>query len=175
LYTASKATAVISIHEEVEVDAPLEESLDQESGAFLARIGELNADLPGLYHGGIEALERGGTDWQRHAMTSFRELATHTLHLLAPDKVVTAIAKPTDIVNGKPTRAVRFNYIFGDAQNGAVSKFYQADMKAAIELFEVLNRGTHELGNRATPGQVRYLRSRLVGLVTSMLDARHER
>lgn len=45
-------------------------------------------------------------------------------------------------------------------------------MKAAVELFELLNTGTHKLEQRATPDQVHYIRGRVVGLLSSMLDAR---
>ena len=105
-------------------------------------------------------------------MSSLRELSTHVLHRLAPDNLVLPITPPTDLHEGRPTRKARLRYIFTETVGPEMTAFFEADMKAAVELLELLNAGTHRLGNRATPEQLHYVRSRVVGLLTSMLEAR---
>jgi len=173
LYTAAHVVASISLEttNSVEADEAIESEIDAHDREFEARLGRLDPQLVVVFRGGVERLECGGTDWQRQSMVSFRELATHVLHQLSPDHEVRKIAGPDDIVNGKPTRVVRLRYIFGPVGNGAVATFFDADMRATTALFELLNNGTHRLGEVATREQVRFIKSRLVGLVGAMLEA----
>ena len=176
LYTATQASAAFSLPEEhlPDPDTEIEEILDEAADEFESRLGTLHQDLVSVYRGGIEALKNGGTDWQRHVMVSFRELSTHALHLLAPDDKILPKAKAADLHDGRPTRTrrARLNFIFAEVAGPAIADFFDQDMKAALELFELLNTGTHRLEQNATPDQVHYLRSRVVGLLSSMLDAR---
>jgi Predicted pPIWI-associating nuclease len=174
LYTATQAAASISLAKEDRpaTDEEVEDILDETVDAFESRLAAVHQGLVSPYRGGAEALANGGTDWQRHAMVSFRELSTHVLHHLAPDAEILPTAKPADLHNGKPTRRARLNFIFADVGGNALAKFYDADMKAALKLFDLLNDGTHRLEQDATPDQVHYLRGRIVGLLSSMLEAR---
>lgn len=175
LYAATQVAAAISLPAAAQPreDTELEAVLIADNGSFEGRIRSLNPDLLPVYLGGIEALERGGSDWQRHAMGSFRELATQVLHHLAPDEAVREFTSaPEHYHDGRPTRAARLNCIFANVAKGSLIEFYRADTRAAIELFDMLNSGTHQLGQKASVMQVRYLKSRLVGLISSMLEAR---
>ena len=174
LYTATQASAAFSLPEGdlPDPDDEMEGILDEAGDALESRLAALHQDLVSVYRGGIEALENGGTDWQRHAMVSFRELSTHALHFLAPDDKIFQNAKGGDLHNGRPTRRARLNFIFAEVAGPAIADFFDKDMKAAVELFELLNTGTHKLEQSATPDQVHYIRGRVVGLLSSMLDAR---
>jgi hypothetical protein len=174
LYTATHAAAAISLprDDRPERDNEVEEILDESVDVFESRLAAVNQGLVNTYRGGTEALENGRTDWQRHAMVSFRELSTHVLHKLAPDEEIIPSAKPADLHDGRPTRRARLNFIFSEAGGAAIAKFYEADMKAALALFDLLNDGTHRLEQNATVDQVHYLRGRIVGLLSSMLEAR---
>lgn len=173
LYTATQAAAVFSLPA---ADYPatgdeIETILDEAVDDFESRLGSLHQGLVEAYKGGIDALNAGGRDWRRHVMVSFRELSTHVLHLLAPDEKLIPSAAPGDLHNGKPTRRARLNFIFNDVAGPAIAKFYEADMKAAIELFDLLNDGTHRLEQSATSEQAHYIRGRVVGLITAVLEA----
>jgi hypothetical protein len=174
LYTATQTAAAVSLQhgERPEIDTEVEGILEEEVDVIESRLATINQDLVEIYRGGKVAIERGGPDWYRHAMVSFRELNTHVLHLLAPDAEILPAARPEDLHNGQPTRRARLNHIFAGMSGSAFTRFYEADMKAAISLFTLLNDGTHRLGNSATPDQCRYLRGRIVGLISSMLEAR---
>lgn len=155
-----------------EQDEEIEETIDEAVDSFESRLAALNQDLITTYRGGIEALETGGSDWQRHVMVSFRELTTHVLHMLAPDADVLKRAEPEDLHNGRPTRKARLNYIFAEVAGPEIADFFEADVKAAIALFDLLNNGTHRLEQRASKEQVHYLRGRVAGMIASMLAAR---
>jgi hypothetical protein len=175
VYTAVHAAAAVSLrsNEQPELDDEIEGILDNDVDQFESRLAALNQALVEPYRGGISAIQGGGPDWQRHAMVSFRELMTHVLHLLAPDVEVNRTAKPEEIVNNRPTRRARLSYIFAiGVPSGQFAEFYQMDLTAAMKLFDLLNGGTHQLGNSATDEQLHYLRGRIVGLVSSMLTAR---
>lgn len=123
LYTATQASAAFSLPEEdlPDPDDEMEVILDEDGDALESRLAALHQDLVGVYRGGIEALENGGTDWQRHAMVSFRELSTHALHLLAPDDKILPNAKGGDLHNGRPTRRARLNFIFTEVAGPAIA------------------------------------------------------
>lgn len=174
LYSVVQTSAAISLPAEdlPEADLEVENILQEAVDMFPARLATVHPDLVATYRGGIDALKANGTDWQRHAMVSFRELCTHTLHLLAPDDRVMKTVRVEDVQNGRPTRRARLNYIFAEVAGAEIAKFYDADMKAAIELFDTLSKGTHKLAQAATPKQLHYLRGRVVGFLTAMLEAR---
>ena len=173
LYATAHLASAFALRDSgaVEKDDEIEEILDTAVDRLGSQLAALDQPLASMYRGGREAIERGGTDWQRHALVSFRELLTHVLHRLAPDKEVLVVAEAAEIVNGKPTRRARLNFIFRTHSGPAVAKFFEADMKAAIELFDLLNNGTHRLQGNATREQAHYLRGRVAGLLSSMLEA----
>lgn len=173
LYAATRLSASVSLADisVIEDDDEVEEQLTTVINSFEARLGGLSRELVVMYRGGSEAIERGGTDWQRHALVSFRELVTHVLHLLSPDKELLRVVSPDDMHNGKPTRRARLRFIFRDQAGPEIAKFFEADLKAALELFDLLNNGTHRLDGNARKEQAHYLRGRVAGLVSSMLAA----
>lgn len=174
LYAAAQAAASVSLRpdEQPDIDEEIEEILDDAVDNFESRLAAVDQAFVTIYRGGVAAIKRGGPDWQRHCMVSFRELSTHVLHVLAPDEKILPSATRGDLHDGRPTRRARLNYIFASVTGSAIASFYEADMKAALSLFDLLNDGTHKLASTATPEQVHYLKSRLAGLVNAMLSAR---
>lgn len=172
LYASAHAAASVSLSRDAlpARDNEIEAILEEDGEAIEARLAILHRDLVEMYRGGLHAIEAGGPDWQRHSMTSFREITTQVLHRLAPDKEV--IASGGELHNERPTRRARLIYIFSSVGGGELTKFFESDIKAALELFELLNGGTHRLGGKATPEQFYYLKGRLAGLLSSMLSAR---
>jgi len=171
--TAHLAGAVTLLSNQLpELDQEIEEVLDETVDELEPRLAALDQALVEVYHGAVAAIETGGPDWQRHSMASFRELTMHVLHKLAPDEQVLPGAQPTDLSDGRPTRKARLSFIFAGVAGPEMANFFEADMKAAIELFNLLNSGTHMLGNKATVEQLHYLRGRVAGLIASMLSAR---
>jgi hypothetical protein len=174
IYSASHAAAVISlpVHQYPSLDIELEEIIDEAVEGLEARLSELEPALVEMYRGGLAALETGGSDWRRQTMVSFRELTTHVMHILAPDSDVKPWAKPEHLHNGKPTRKARLEFIFQSVASGEFVDFFKADVRASVELFDLLNQGTHRLSSKATPEQLKYLRNRVANLIDAMLEAR---
>ncbi|MDX6574503.1 MAG: hypothetical protein QOE96_456 [Blastocatellia bacterium] len=174
IYSASQAAAVISLplSNFPPIDAQIEGIIDETVDEFEGRLSLLEPALVEMYHGGIGAMETGGPDWRRQSMTSFRELMTHVMHILAPDAKVKPWAKPQHFDKGRLTRQARLEYIFESVADGEFTGFFKADLKASIELFDLLNNGTHRLTSKATPEQLRYLRGRIVNFITCMLEAK---
>jgi len=173
LYATAQVAGAVTLSQEAALpsDPELEAALAEVASSFEARLASLDVELVEVYRGGVNAIEVGGPDWQRHSMGSFRELINHVVHNLSPDDQIVPSARPSDLHDGRPTRAARLNFIFADIAGPEIAPFYQADMKAALSLIELLNGGTHKLGNKATPQQLHYLRGRVEGLVASILAA----
>ena len=174
IYSASHAAAVISLptNRFPPIDKETEEIIETSVDQFEGRLSTLEPALVDMYRGGVTALERGGPDWRRQTMVSFRELTTHVMHILAPDSDLKGWAKPEHFDKGKLTRKARLEYIFESVADGALTDFFKADLNASIKLFDLLNSGTHRLSSRATSAQLKYLRSRIVNFVDAMLEAR---
>ncbi len=94
------------------------------------------------------------------------------MHMLAPDADLKGWAKPEHFYEGKLTRRARLEYIFESIADGELTDFFNADLKASIKLFDLLNNGTHRLSSKATAAQLKYLQSRIVNFVDAMLEAR---
>lgn len=148
----------------------LEEMLAERIESFPIRLGSLDPELVEPYYGAIDAIRTGGADWQRHSMTSLRELTTQVLHRLAPNEEILRYATTDDLHNGSPTRRARLEYIFSSVDGPELADFLEADMKATLRLLDLLNSGTHKLGNKATPQQLHYIQGRVAGLLNSMLE-----
>ena len=172
LYIGVQAAGAVTLVDEKLPDRSedLEDSILEKVNGFEARLVSFDRGLVEPYRGAIAAIERGGADWQRHSMISLRELTMHVLHKLAPAKEIMKSASEGDLHNGRPTRRARLQYIFAAVSGPELADFFEADLKAAIELFDLINSGTHRLNNIATPQQLHYLRSRVVGLISSMLE-----
>jgi hypothetical protein len=174
LYASAHVAGVIALPADQvpATDEEMEEVLEDAVGGLETRLTALDRNLVELYRGAVSAIETGGPDWQRHSMTSLRELTTHVLHKLAPDEKMLPKAQPADLAEGRPTRIARLRFIFANVIGPDLGTFFAADMKAAIEMFDLLNSGTHRLGNKASAAQLHYLRGRVAGLIGSMLAAR---
>lgn len=172
LYASAHTAAAICFRRESlpAADEEIEEELGEAAESIELRLAQIDGDLVEVYRGGVMAIESGLPDWQRHSMTSFRELSTQVLHKLAPDKAV--IDSGGELHQGRPTRRARLTFIFSNVAGGEFTEFFEADMKTALKLFDLLNGNTHRLGSKATPDQVRWLKLRLTGLIGSMLSAR---
>ena len=174
IYTAahSAAALVLDDSDEQPFDESTEREIDNQLDAFEARLHRLDPDLVTTYRGALHALENGGPDWQRHLAASFRELTTQVLHRLAPDEDILALAQEGDLQNGKPTRVFRLRVIFQPIIGPDLAPFISADIEVASKLFRVLNEQTHTLSHKLTTPQARYLKARIVALLTTMLEAK---
>jgi hypothetical protein len=74
---------------------------------------KLDPELITMWVGAKEAISSDNPDNARHFNVSLRELFTHVLHKLAPDKEIESwSSNPADFDKGRPTRAARLRYIY---------------------------------------------------------------
>lgn len=173
IYSAARSSALLATADDAtdfETVKEVELEIAQISDGFEARLGNFDIALLRMYKGGSERINHGGADWQRHALISFRELATHTLHKLAPDEKVRPWAKPVHLSEGKLTRKARLEFIFREDNNGDLVPFMKKDFAAALELFELLNKA-HKKELAISQKQFRILRNRIEGLLNTLLEA----
>lgn len=172
IYTAANLARVMVFEDEaVGDDERVEGAIDERVDSFEMLLSSLDPELVVPYKGALSALDRGGPDWPRHVMTSLRELTTHVLHKLAPDDLILLSAKPEDLHEGKPTRRYRISCVYNRVQGANFAKFIEFDIKSSIHLFGVLNGETHSIVSAISPTQARYVTARVVGLLTSMIEA----
>lgn len=172
IYTNTQLVSAISFNEDhlYPVNDDLETVILGKVDGFERRLGSLDERLVDAYRGAMASIEQGGPDWQRHSMVSLRETTTHVLHMLSPDEDVLKTIGEPGFVNGRPTRRARLEHIFAPIYDGSLAAFCEADLTAAIKLFDLLQSETHKLGSKATPEQIRYIRARVSGLLDAMLE-----
>ena len=121
---------------------------------------------------GGENLLSGGTV---KPCVSLRELVTHTIHKLAPDKKAVKYLKTLGDVEeyldeGRPTRRGRILYICREIEMGNFSKFVNADAKSTLAFIDLLQEGTHSLEMPYSAPQLTALLSRAEGLLSFLID-----
>lgn len=173
VYAATHAATLVSAPEEteqLETVPLLEDALDDIGDGFEARLASLDPALVTMYRGGVERVEGGGSDWARQALTSFRELSTHALHLLAPDAEVKPWARPDHFDKGKLTRKARLEYILREVDSGDLADFLKIDLQSMLALFNLMHT-VHKKNPALDQRQLRVLHNRIRGAIIALLEA----
>ncbi|MDP3909023.1 MAG: hypothetical protein Q8Q14_01405 [Gemmatimonadales bacterium] len=133
----------------------------------------VNPELVTTYRGAAHAIVSGGPDSTRHMATSLRELLTHVLHELAPDRALREWkeSRPEDFPNGRPSRALRVRYIFRHLKGTAYEEFVDADVGRTVELIQILHGDTHGLGRSLNPEAQRIVLRTAEGVLAVLLEA----
>jgi hypothetical protein len=113
---------------------------------MLDRLSSISIDLDSRWKGALFALNPANPDATRHFCTSAREIFTEILDSRAKDSDVFALfptCEKTD--KGNATRRAKIKYFLYNKgmNNTAVENFVDADIDNILELFHVLNTGTH--------------------------------
>jgi len=122
-------------------------------------LNRVDPALYNLYQGAIEAYEHNGVERARHVISSLRELWSHLIREIAPDKqVLQWLPYKGDefISDNKPTRKARLMYICREISHKPLDKFIEKDISALTELFRVYNK-IHKLTPEFTEKQLRIL------------------
>lgn len=106
----------------------------------------ISDELDNRWRGAIFSLSPHNPDATRHFCTSTREIFTQILEIRAPDGEVTTLMPDCDKTDqGKPTRRAKIKYLLH--QKGTIDTafedFVEQDMENIVQLFKVLNEGTH--------------------------------
>lgn len=143
--------------------------MEESSDAFESRLVAVSPTLVVMYRGALERALRGGADSSRHVLISLRELAAEVLRALAPDEAVVAGARPEQFDrNGRPTRALRLEYVCRGVHGGDLSDFLKADLAAWGKQLDYLNK-VHKPGISLSSAQAAVLVERLRGMLSAWL------
>ncbi len=132
-----------------------------------------------IYDGAVEAIHTHAKDSQRQGCISLRELFTHAMQQLAPDKstleYLGGLGNADDyIYNGRPTRKGRLKYISRNIDNPKFREFLGYDIEAALSFFNLLQQGTHSLMAPYNDEQILAILSRAEGLISFLVDISRE-
>jgi hypothetical protein len=157
---------------EQQIEYEIEEDIEASVNELL---DSLDPRLHTTWLGAKEALRSDNPDRKRHVVVSLRELVTHVLHSLAPDKEVHKWTdKPEHFHEGRPTRTARVLYICRGVNHGPFISFINADVKANVEFIALFQRGTHELDITFSESQLRALVTRTESFLRFLLLTHRE-
>lgn len=122
------------------------ESASLQQTTITDEIAVISEDLDSRWHGALYSLNPGNPEASRHFCSSAREIFAGILDQRAPDDAVGAFipnCPRTD--QGVPTRRSKIQFLLEGkgVKNDDLVEFVEADVENIIELFNVLNAGTH--------------------------------
>ena len=109
-------------------------------------IALISEDLDSRWRGALHALDPGNPEASRHFCSSAREIFAGIPNLKAPDHTVGNLfpdCPRTD--QGSPTRRIKIQFLLEGkgVNNDDLVEFVEADVENIMDLFDVLNAGTH--------------------------------
>jgi hypothetical protein len=124
----------------------------------------ISVELDQRWRGALYSLNPRNPEAARHFCTSVREVFSGILEVQAPDTMVFEFdpnCRTTD--RGNPTRREKIRYLLEskDIENEELIEFVDEDIANVIELFEVLNAGTHGHSGRYDLDTLRALKARV--------------
>ena len=139
-------------------------------------LADFDPELGRLLVGARRSLTSENPDRTRHVTTSLRELITHVLHTLAPDRLVREWATSEEMLhNGRPTRRCRLRYICRSTDSDPLTEFVENDVRTTESLLDALHKGTHVVASQLTPAQLEAIVARTESLLVFLLQVAHER
>lgn len=121
------------------------------------------------WRGAKQTLKSDNPDRSRHLAVSLREMTTHLLHILAPDKAVKEWSTSSrDYHDGRPTRSARIKCIYS-RYGSEIQAFFELDVKTAIHWIDLINKETHTLDGFETDEAMEALLARFEGLALSLI------
>ena len=147
LVEQEQANGLITANAVENDDFPSENTDDVEIGNKLL---DVSADLNNRWKGAVYALSPQNPDASRHFCTSAREIFTEFIELKAPDEMVFRYnpnCEKTD--RGNATRKEKIKYMMRSVDmDESVIAFAEADITNILDLFRILNDGTHGAAGR---------------------------
>ena len=116
-------------------------------------------------------MKSNNPDKVRHTIASLRELLTAILHRFSPDdQVRTSLPDEKWYHEGKPTRRARLHFILQRKHASTLLlDFLDKDIEATLELFELYQRGTHQIVSNVSPDEVAFVLARSKVLIGELI------
>ena len=160
----ANSVAVINALESLQelVTDSLDPSLQETS--ITDEISSICAELDQRWRGALYSLNPSNPEAARHFCTSVRGVFTRILELQAPDNSVFDFAPNCQTTDrGNPTRREKVRYLLEmkNIENEELVEFVDEDINNIIELFDVLNAGTHGHSGRYDLNVLRAIKARV--------------
>ena len=146
--------------------------IEEETSICITLLETVDADLARPYVGARDALRGTNPDRTRHFLSSLRELWSHLLRQIAPDKrVLEWIPKDDEelLHEGRPTRRSRILYLCRDLNHGPLTNFIADDADIFVKFIEFFSR-VHELNTELSYRQLRGIQLRSDSWLTYILQ-----
>ncbi|HET9236156.1 MAG TPA: hypothetical protein VFO10_02825 [Oligoflexus sp.] len=127
-------------------------------------LNRFSKDLDDRWQGAVYALNPKNPDAARHFCTSAREVIVRMLDMKAPDhQVLTAMPDCHKTDKGAPSRRSKILYLIERRGwvAGPLADFVDSDIDNVMELFRVLNDGTHGSAGTFSMSQLLQIRNRV--------------
>lgn len=153
---------------------PAEAAIDLDDPAYARgdvdlMLADLNPDYVTVLDEVFEALDGKSLGRVRHTLVSLRELITHVLHDLSPDKDVAAWSTDASHFDkGTPTRAGRYLYICRFVTYGAYGDYVKKSSRMTSALFDLMNV-LHEVRPDIDEFQLRLMLTDAIGVLRFLL------
>lgn len=122
------------------------ESAHLQETSITDEIAVISEELDSRWQGALYSLDPGNPEASRHFCSSAREIFTGIINLRAPDEAVeNLIPECARTDQGVPTRRSKIQFLLEGkgVPNDILVDFVEADIQNIIDLFDVLNAGTH--------------------------------
>ena len=135
----------------------------------------VDKNLLALWQGAEEAVTSKNPDRARHAIISLRELTTHLLGTLAPDKEIEKWKSQESCPDyytdkGRPTRKARLFFICRKMNHAPLDTFLIADIDAILKFIDLFNKGTHEVPTEIDAADLPLILTRAEGMFRFVLE-----
>jgi hypothetical protein len=141
--TANSVEVVNSLSGQSDLSTDDFQALENNLGNELIAV---SPDLDSRWKGALFALNPRNPDAARHFCSSTREIFTQVLEIGAPDQqVVSLLPNCEKTKEGKPTRRSKIDYCLHQKRVDVefMAEFVDDDVENIVELFKLLNTGTH--------------------------------
>ena len=156
-------------------DVHLEFAGASENSDLIALLRSVGIGLVDTYRGAVQALNEDNPDRSRHVLSSLRTLVDHVLHKFAPTERtkewIVERGYNSYLCCGKLTWRARILYMSKNLDNEPLTRFIEADTKAAGELHALYNR-LHGLDTGLSDAQLRAIVLRTESFLEYILRVR---
>ena len=137
---------------------------DLQSTHIITELQKISDDLDNRWKGAIYSLSPKNPDAARHFCTSAREIFGQILDSRAPNEKVLKVIPDCHLTDmGIPTRREKIKYILQNrsATSSVFLEFAEQDIANVLELFRLLNDGTHGSAGKYDLSQLLSIKKRV--------------
>ncbi|MYC63794.1 MAG: hypothetical protein F4X16_13360 [Caldilineaceae bacterium SB0661_bin_34] len=164
--TANSAQVLNSLLEEN--DDPSGITTDSTDSKITHVLATISPDLNNRWDGALFALDPNNPDAARHFCASSREIITAILDIEAPNADVIQLLPNCQLTpQGMPTRRSKMKFLLcrqGSAHE-TLEEFADANISDVVNLFQVLNTGTHGAAGAYSTTQLTAIKDRVEGAI----------